>query len=90
MTDNKTDNNEPTTTTKKKTPTTPDIVVGSNKGHAQRHAKNKGYPHTHCIPITDATPELLKGKTIALARDPHDRAANWTELETYDCTILKQ
>jgi hypothetical protein len=78
-------NTEPT---KPAEPVTVDYVIGTNKGHAQRTAKNQGHTQATCIAVDKATPELLDGKNVVLARDPNDRAANWADIETMGCTII--
>lgn len=77
-------------TTDETEPATVDYVIGTNKGHAERHiSRTRKYPKAKALAVNNATPQLLEGKTVVLARDPADRAANWADLETYGCTIVK-
>lgn len=77
-----------------KTTTTPapiSLVIGSNQGHAERHAAARGLPTTAAIAIDHPLPTITKDQTVLLARPTGDRAANWDDikkqLDKIGCTI---
>ncbi len=75
----------------KTTPAPISLVIGSNQGHAQRHAQTRGLPNTAAIAIDQPLPTIDKNQTVLLARPTGDRAANWDDikkqLDKIGCTI---
>lgn len=57
------------------------LVIGSNLGHAQRHAEARGLPKTAAIAVDHELPKVDKNQTVLLARPTADRASNWTDIE---------
>lgn len=85
-----TDTENPTLVETKK-PEPISLVIGSNQGHARRHAETRGLPKAAAIAINEPLPDITKNQTILLARPTGDRAANWDDIESrldeIGCTI---